>query len=519
MASKSKFTIELLVTAKKAQKEFQTFGSKAVAAFNKIRFAALAVAAAITGIATATIALARKQQQAESAALGQLRALGRAREWDLDYLKEQANLLQEQTTLNDDLFISAGAVLGTFKNLTKEELPKTLGLIADMTTIYGGDLMGNAKQFGRILSGQTDTLSRFGIILTDEQKQLQKNLIMMGEQQEANAFMFSILSQKMGDAAKEYRNTAIGEIDALRNNVTDALEEIGLLIAEEILPKVREINALFKDIGREIAGTASFLIELGNPRKGGGRTPIEQIFNLSRAYKAGRAARLSFGVKKTSFISYVLGFDMEDIDAVRKDAAAWIAEERAKTIAASFEQTALSIAPMMGTKTGLRSVTGKNEPTLIDMLGIDINAAPDVIMPALGEIESIFGEFEDEIKASITRISDTFTDAIMGAEVRWEQLINDLIRMFIQSGIEQILTMVLTGGGSAGGGFLGGIVSGIGGLLGFGGGSTGGGAPIQIVTGDPSSFVQLGRQTITPDNAWRSSLRSRNYSREILPNG
>ena len=284
------------------------------------------------------------------------------------------------------------------------------------------------------------------------------------------------------------------------------MEEIGASITDELAPALRAILDITKDIltnwediERAIGGTIGtgrdYLLRWFIPGFAKDLKYIQQNKN-PYTYKNDEIMGPPVPINEMTKLSEL----QEQIEALRS-----------------------VLIPAMGTKTGLRSVTGKNEPTLIDMLGIDINAAPDVIMPALGEIESIYGDFEDEIIAGISRISDAFTDAIMTGKANWGDLINDLVAMFVRSGIEKILLSIFgldeKGKESgSGGSIFGTIIGGIGKLIGLGG-PTGGSAPIQIVTGDPSSFVQLGRQTITPDNAWRSSLRSRNYSREILPNG
>ena len=523
MASKSRFTIELLVTAKKAKEQFQSFGRTALAVFSQVKFHIIAATAALTAFTAKAINAYEVQARAEAAAAGQLRALGSARQWDIEYLKEQAALLQDATTINDDLFISAGAVLGTFRNMSRDELPKILELTADMTTIYGGDLVGNAKQLGRVFSGYTDTLSRYGIILSEQQKNWHKFLLDNGKQAEANAYMIDIMNSKIGGAARKFAEENIAAFTKIGNNINDTVEEIGKSITEELAPALNAIA----DITHDIVANWEFFRDI-----------LGDITGLSRDL----AFAFEGPFSGASFLRAMANIRHREM--IRRQA-----EENG--IMGPPVPAGLGMQPPMGTISGLqgvvgigglsvmgyRDLTGKaaarkqaeqaRAAVLLGMVGAQINEAPDmnpaeILQRMLDDSTSVLDNFRGEIIASIDIVSDSFTQAIMTGKMNWRNLLNDLVAMFVRSGIEKLLMGIFgldnKSEGGGGGGWIGAIIGGIGKIIGLGG-STGGGAPIQIVTGDPSSFVQLGRQTITPDNAWRSSLRSRNYSREILPSG
>lgn len=185
---------------------------------------ALAARAAISSI----ISAANEQIEAE-ARLTQ--ALGGSTE----ALKKQASELQKLTGIGDEVIISMMALLGTFK-LSKESVTALTPGILDMATAMKIDLNAASLLIGKALAGQTGALSRYGIVLTETQR----DILQTGTEMQKVAVISGLLTKRFGGTAEALGETFRGRLNLLTGSFGDLQEEIGF----QLIPTLKPLIAL-----------------------------------------------------------------------------------------------------------------------------------------------------------------------------------------------------------------------------------------------------------------------------------
>lgn len=207
--------------------------SKLAGAFGALG-AALGVASLLRKVVDESVAAQAATAQLEAA----LRSNGGAAGYTAAQLQEMAAGLQATTAYSDDAIVAAQALLLSFHSIQGVTFERTTRAMLDLAARMGGDLSGAALQLGKALespaTGMTQ-LKRAGIIFSDAQERVIKDLADTGRLAEAQAVMLSALEVKMGGAAVAARQTLGGALQALHNDFGDMFEattkETGALIS------------------------------------------------------------------------------------------------------------------------------------------------------------------------------------------------------------------------------------------------------------------------------------------------
>jgi hypothetical protein len=142
-------------------------------------------------------------------------------------LEELSGELQRVTTFSDDAVQGAQALLLSFKQIRGDEFDRAQVAVLDLATALKKDLGSAATLVGRALAdpekGMT-ALSRAGVVLSDSQKKLVKDLADTGKLSEAQGILLKELEARFGGAAAAARNTFGGAIAGLKNAFGDLLE-------------------------------------------------------------------------------------------------------------------------------------------------------------------------------------------------------------------------------------------------------------------------------------------------------
>jgi hypothetical protein len=176
------------------------------------------VTLAITGLIRGLGSLIRAANKQEDAIRGldaALSALGPSAEGVSKRLQEQAAALQKVTTAGDETIIKGQALIATFTQ-NEEEIKKSTEAALNLSAAVGVDLNAAFLLMGKAASGETSTLSRYGIILDEGIPKSEKFAAVLG-----------LIEDKMGGRAQAAAETFSGRVAQLSNAFGDLTERLG----------------------------------------------------------------------------------------------------------------------------------------------------------------------------------------------------------------------------------------------------------------------------------------------------
>lgn len=165
-------------------------------------------------------------------------------------LQDQAAQLQKVGVIEDDAIIAGQSQLATF-NLQGSTIQKLTPKIADMVAQLKGhnataeDMVTINNLVGKVMTGNIGALSRYGVTLSDSQKQL---LAQGDETQRANV-LNEVLAQNYGKVNEALRKTPQGQMTAFKNTFGDFMELVGEFTSNLIGPLVGAFNDWFESMG------------------------------------------------------------------------------------------------------------------------------------------------------------------------------------------------------------------------------------------------------------------------------
>ena len=218
----------------RAQKGLTKFSRRMKRQFRSLRSEAHrlgTIVGAIVSIATvkaATDAYVR-QEQAIFQLEARIRSTGGAAGFSSEQLQGMARAIQKMTAFGDEAVIEMQSLLLTFTKIRGPIFKDAQMAVLNVATAMGIDLRSAAVQVGKALNdpvGQMSALSRQGIILSDSQKKLIKQLVEMGDVAGAQRIILQELSTEFGGSAKAAAEGLGGSISQLKNAFGDLLETL-----------------------------------------------------------------------------------------------------------------------------------------------------------------------------------------------------------------------------------------------------------------------------------------------------
>lgn len=173
------------------------------------------------------------QERAEKKLETTLRNLSGASAAEIQALKDQAAALQEVTGYGDEATISAQAMLGTFQ-LTADQIAQLTPRLLDMaeasrkTGSANADLETIAVAIGKAFTSGIGSLSRYGVAMTDAQKEAFK----LASQQEKVKILVEVLDGNFEGLAAAVGNTYEGAMRKADSAQGDFLENLGKLFTQ-----------------------------------------------------------------------------------------------------------------------------------------------------------------------------------------------------------------------------------------------------------------------------------------------
>ncbi len=178
------------------------------------------------------------------------KSTGKATQSQIEDLKEYATTLEGVGVVDDDVTKTGMAQLATF-NLTSDSIKTLSSSMLDLIVNQKGvnatqeDAMGMANLIGKVMTGQTSALSRYGITLSEAQEKVLK----MGTEQERAAMLAEVLGQNLGGVNEAIANTPEGKYKQMQMSLDGMKDTLGEALLPMILKVVEAITAMAQWFG------------------------------------------------------------------------------------------------------------------------------------------------------------------------------------------------------------------------------------------------------------------------------
>ena len=149
-----------------------------------------------------------------------------------DELRNLSDSLERLGVVNGDALIAGQSQLATFQ-LQADSIKTLTPALADLAVATQGvnqteeSLISLGNLVGKAMTGQTEALSRYGVILTDAQRKT----LELGTEQERAGALAEALKMNFGGLNEGLRATTEGGFVAMKNAIGNLMEEIGRLLS------------------------------------------------------------------------------------------------------------------------------------------------------------------------------------------------------------------------------------------------------------------------------------------------
>ena len=206
-----------------------------------------AAAAAFAVVASSAVRVATASVQAfmeeEAAQMRLAVAMGNAGTYtrqNLEMLKDYAAQLQQNTKFGDEMTLSMMANLQTY-GMDIAVLKEATQASMDLAAAKGMDLVAASELVGKAFVGETGTLARYGIVLSD-------NI----EKSDKFSAVLAIIQQRFGGSATAELETYAGQWAKIKNWWGDMAEKVGLTL-------LKVLEAIQFALGMVVAGFYTLL--------------------------------------------------------------------------------------------------------------------------------------------------------------------------------------------------------------------------------------------------------------------
>ena len=222
-------------------------------------------------------------------------------------LDELSESLMHVGVIDDDVARAGQAQLGTFK-LSAQAVKTLTPALEDMVAHTKGlnateqDSVDIGNLMGKVMTGSTSALTRYGVTMDDSQKKLLKQ----GSAEQRAATLAKILEQNFGGVNKALAKTPAGKMKQLQNNVEDLKKNLGASFTQ-------------------VVGSIAPLITKGLEHA---KEPVERFANwfttavsgISKGLKTGQISKdleKAFGVNAQPILEGIKGIRQGFSDAIK----------------------------------------------------------------------------------------------------------------------------------------------------------------------------------------------------------
>jgi hypothetical protein len=212
----------------------------------------------------AMFALFTKQEDALARMTGALRANGGQANVTAEEIQDLASRLQETTTYGDEATISAAGLLLTFHKVRNEfgegnrVFDRTLIAAQDLAAALGTDLESATMQLAKALENPEvglTALSRSGTTFTEQQKDMIRAMVDAGDTLGAQKMILETVESQYGGMAETMAGTSSGRIKQAFNELGDAGEQFGEIIAnvvDKFTAGLKAVGEFLKNLSPEM---------------------------------------------------------------------------------------------------------------------------------------------------------------------------------------------------------------------------------------------------------------------------
>ena len=186
----------------------------------------------------AVINVTREQELAEKQLNAVLKSTASVAGLTAKQLTNMASALQKQTRFGDEAIIKAQSLMLTFTKVGKDVFPNAIETVLNMSEAMGQDLQQGVIQVGKALNDPilgVTALRRVGVQLSKQQEQQVKDFVAVGDVASAQKIILGELETQFGGVAKAAGDTMAGQLDKMKNAVSDAGEALGSALAPVII--------------------------------------------------------------------------------------------------------------------------------------------------------------------------------------------------------------------------------------------------------------------------------------------
>ncbi|MGI3166006.1 phage tail length tape measure family protein [Pseudooceanicola sp. 200-1SW] len=219
----------------------------------------LALTAPLVAIGKQSMALQKVQAQAVAQVDAALASMGTTAGFTSAELQKIASELQGNSLFGDEEILGkVTSNLLTFGNVTGEVFTRAQRAALDMSAALGQDLQSSTVMLGKALNDPAKgltALTRVGVSFTEEQKNLIKAMVEVGDAAGAQELMLAELEKQYGGQAQALRELPSGQIEAAMMDIGDAMEQVGAIILPvmaEIAGKVSKLALGFQGLSPEV---------------------------------------------------------------------------------------------------------------------------------------------------------------------------------------------------------------------------------------------------------------------------
>jgi len=188
---------------------------------------------------------AAKQEDADVRLAIALASIGKNTAAARQQFSEFASTLEQATGVSDEAIQGVMTMLIQLGRVGPEQLERVTRATLDLAAVTGRDLTGAAELMARAAQGQTQSLSRFGIVLDEAIPRSQKF-----------AALLNLIEQNMGGTAETVGQTLSKSLERVTNDFDNLMQEVGKSIIES-----GAFRALVELISEALQGATRFVKE------------------------------------------------------------------------------------------------------------------------------------------------------------------------------------------------------------------------------------------------------------------
>lgn len=221
-----------------------TMGNSITDSAKKVSLGFMAIGAAATAFGYSSVKAYNESVEASTKLQTNMLNVKGATMGQVNELQNLAKHLQSVGVIQDDVIVSGMSQLATF-NLQSSTIKALTPKITDMVAQLKGhnataeDMVQINNLVGKVMTGNTGALGRYGVTLSDSQAKILQN----GNEAERTAMLIEVLGQNYGKVNEALRNTPQGRITALKNSFNDFQELVGGTITAVFDPLVRRFES------------------------------------------------------------------------------------------------------------------------------------------------------------------------------------------------------------------------------------------------------------------------------------